>query len=249
MPIFGSPSTDPLEDDANEPLRVAHATLEEGSESAVESDYPTGFESESEDIIEQIAEEMATVIEANPRAAIVPTALTLGNLVAGLAACWIAAGVIIRGGVDDQDLVRTISFLLWFGMFCDAFDGYAARRLNVVTRYGAKLDSIADSIGFGVAPALLAWAVDDFATAPVAAAYAVAAFWRLARFTAKPPVEAKSSWCWFRGLPTPGAAMLVLLGAWFGFAGWAALVAGVLMVVPLPCPHIGRLFLGTGRET
>ena len=56
---------------------------------------------------------------------------------------------------QDKLLLHLSMGLIFLGMFFDAFDGKVARMTNNVTEFGAELDSLADAITFGVAPAFL----------------------------------------------------------------------------------------------
>ncbi|WP_179875451.1 CDP-diacylglycerol--serine O-phosphatidyltransferase [Sinorhizobium sp. BJ1] len=98
----------------------------------------------------------------------------------------------------------------------DGLDGRLARRLHVSSRFGAEFDSLADFLSFGVAPIVLLffWA-DDAITAPISlylVAFALGSAIRLARFNAQSdPVEAAWRKAYFTGMPTPSAALAVLL--------------------------------------
>jgi len=97
----------------------------------------------------------------------------------------------------------------------DTADGLAARRLSAVTAIGAELDSLADCINFGAAPALLLyWHGLHFlgeAGWLIAGVYVLATAMRLARFNvqSKEPGEA-AHMNRFLGLPSTGAAAGVL---------------------------------------
>lgn len=111
--------------------------------------------------------------------AFVPHALTLGNLLAGT----LAIGFIIAGHP-----LWHAALLIAAALVCDLFDGRAARALGTDAAFGAQLDSLADLVSFGVAPALAlhAWKLDALGPAGTLAAGALvaAAATRLARFTA-----------------------------------------------------------------
>jgi len=98
---------------------------------------------------------------------------------------------------------------------CDMVDGRLARALGAQSRFGAELDSLADVIAFGVAPAMLAYhtalsgpggrVVSPWGLA--AFVFAACAALRLARFnTALGDEEAPDA---FQGIPTPVSALLV----------------------------------------
>ncbi len=97
----------------------------------------------------------------------------------------------------------------------DTADGYLARLLRAESPIGAELDSLADFVNFGVAPAMIMYHRDlhllGGAGWVMAGIYLLATGLRLARFNvqtkrAKSPEEKK----WFSGLPSTAAAVVVL---------------------------------------
>ena len=95
-------------------------------------------------------------------------------------------------------------------MFFDAFDGRVARMTKTQSDFGVQLDSLADVISFGAAPALLVY---KWALAPLGAlglfvsfAYAACGALRLARFNVLAARGDKGSAAFFVGLPIPLAA-------------------------------------------
>jgi CDP-diacylglycerol--serine O-phosphatidyltransferase len=98
----------------------------------------------------------------------------------------------------------------------DGLDGRLARRLRVSSRFGAEFDSLADFLSFGVAPIVLLffWGEDAMtgAISLCLMAFALASATRLARFNAQSnPEEAAWQKAYFTGMPTPSAALAVLL--------------------------------------
>lgn len=121
----------------------------------------------------------------------IPSALTLSNLACGFTAILIADNYIS-------------SILLLLAMLFDVFDGYAARKLDAVSDLGKELDSLADLISFGVAPAYLYYLLAPESTLLYAVPCAIlvcGSALRLARFNLLP------SQPYFSGLPTPATAM------------------------------------------
>lgn len=108
----------------------------------------------------------------------IPHLLTLSNLLCGVA----AVGTIALGGPPAQAALWVI-----LGLCCDLLDGRAARRFGTSGPFGAQLDSLADLVSFGVAPAITLYAWKLHAAGPLglvaAAAIVAAAATRLARFT------------------------------------------------------------------
>jgi len=99
----------------------------------------------------------------------------------------------------------------------DGLDGRLARALNGQSRFGAELDSLADFIDFGVAPAMLLylWILKDMNNAGWFAAmvYVIACALRLARFNVMIDEPGKPAWAgqFFIGMPSPAGAIVVLL--------------------------------------
>ena len=134
----------------------------------------------------------------------IPNTLTCGNLVSGCIATVSALG-------GDTKVA-----LIWIivGAVFDFFDGMSARLLGVSSPIGKELDSLADDVTFGVAPATMVFtelSVMEYpsALAPVAAyipffAYVMAAFsaLRLAKFN----LDTRQTTS-FIGLPTPANAL------------------------------------------
>lgn len=124
----------------------------------------------------------------------------------------------------------------------DSVDGLVARRTGVTGPFGCHLDSLADLVAFGVAPALML-ANGPLADQPVAAAiagvaYVVAGAWRLARF---PLVEDREH---FIGLPIPPAGLVLagtaLLGPPAAVGAVVALALAGLMVGGFTVPTLAE---------
>ena len=90
--------------------------------------------------------------------------MTLGNLLGGAVVCWAAASGEFLGQAllwdsagSDMALATQMVAAVWmFAMLCDAFDGWAARKLGVDGALGVQLDSLADVVTGGLAPAMVA---------------------------------------------------------------------------------------------
>ena len=54
---------------------------------------------------------------------------------------------------------RGAAFMVFFGILADLLDGYVARKTNTMNELGKELDSLSDSIVFGVAPAIMMYIV------------------------------------------------------------------------------------------
>lgn len=104
------------------------------------------------------------------------------------------------------------AILMTVAIFMDVADGAVARLVGATSPFGVQLDSLADLISFGLAPAVLVytWVLPEWQTVAWIAAYfwlACAAF-RLARFnfTVDPTADKR----YFIGMPSPGAAAVVI---------------------------------------
>ncbi|MAE97075.1 MAG: CDP-diacylglycerol--serine O-phosphatidyltransferase [Deltaproteobacteria bacterium] len=172
--------------------------------------------------------------------ALLPQLFTTGNLAAGFWSITLAA----RGDLDRAALAIFIAWIF------DVLDGRVARLTRATSRFGAEYDSIADTVSFGVAPAMLAYQAGALQQLGwtgwvVAFVYAVCAALRLARFNVTPARYQGR----FDGLASPSAAGMVLSSVWFaGFlresglpldlpaalSGIGIALLGVLMVSPIP---------------
>lgn len=176
-----------------------------------------------------------------PGVRLLPNAITVLALCAGLSAVQYAlagrhtfavAGIVVAAVLD-------------------AVDGRVARRLDAASKVGAELDSLADAVSFGVAPALVlfTWGLNGSRAGwTVALVFAVCAVLRLARFNTlldetDLPAFTKE---FFVGVPSPAGGLLVLAplvvwlqagpGWWSSapvIAGWTVFIA-FLMISRLP---------------
>lgn len=100
---------------------------------------------------------------------------------------------------------------------CDGLDGRLARIAHSTSRFGVEYDSIADTVSFGVAPAMLAFSAGGLESLGrtgwvMAFLFTACAALRLARFNVAPS-KYKGR---FEGLPSPAAACTVAATQWFG---------------------------------
>src|SRR5438445_11106679 len=118
-------------------------------------------------------------------------------------------------GEPSGDNFYRAAVAIFFGSFFDAFDGRVARLTRTQSEFGVELDSLADVITFGVAPAILVykWALAGMGIPGIAISsiYAACGAIRLARFNVIAHAESGTQ-RYFIGLPIPLAAgMLVSL--------------------------------------
>jgi CDP-diacylglycerol---serine O-phosphatidyltransferase len=145
----------------------------------------------------------------------VPNLITLLALCAGLTAIRLAAEGTFEWAV----------YAIVFAAVLDGIDGRVARLIKGTSRFGAELDSLADFVNFGVAPAvtLYFWSLHDARAAGWIAAmiFAIAAGLRLARFNVSIDDPSRPSWAasFFVGLPAPAGAFTVLLPVYLHFIG------------------------------
>jgi len=145
-----------------------------------------------------------------------PSLITSFNLIAGcVSVVYASEGNLVMAGI----LIITAAFF-------DFFDGMAARLLDSISEFGKQLDSLADVISFGIAPAMIIYQLlsqgKEFGNLIEVAAllvkfspFLIAVFsaLRLAKFNIDKD-QAHS----FKGLPTPANALLI---AGFGFARYS----------------------------
>lgn len=161
---------------------------------------------------------------------ILPNLFTLSSIFCGFYAALLSAK-----GASAEDYYRA-SLLIIFAMFFDTIDGRVARLTRTQSAFGLQLDSLADVVAFGMAPAVLvySWALAPLGLLAVFACFAFIACGavRLARFNVLSMASGgapKKPEKYILGLPIPGAAgILVSLVA----ANHA--VSGGLSSSPLP---------------
>ena len=151
----------------------------------------------------------------------IPVRTLLPNLVTLLALC--AGLTAIRLAVEDK-LDWALAAIV-FAALLDGVDGRIARMLKGTSRFGAELDSLADFVNFGVAPALILyfWGLHELKSAGWIAAlvFAICAGLRLARFNVMIDDPNRPIWAgnFFTGIPAPAGAITVLLPIYVSFLG------------------------------
>jgi CDP-diacylglycerol---serine O-phosphatidyltransferase len=154
-------------------------------------------------------------LRAVPVRILVPNLITLLGLCAGLTAIRFAA----------EGAIEWALYAIVFAAVLDGVDGRVARLLKGTSRFGAELDSLADFVNFGVAPALLLdfWILHELKSVGWIAAmvFAIAAGLRLARFNVMIDDPNRPVWAgnFFVGIPAPAGAIAVLLPLYIHFLG------------------------------
>ncbi len=153
----------------------------------------------------------------------IPNLLTLGNLLSGGTSVALA----LRGSYASASLLLLLSVLF------DVLDGWSARRLSQESDLGEHLDSLADLVSFGVAPAVLSLLTGG----PIVLSllFLAAGAYRLARFSVLKAGGMKG----FLGMPITAngivVPVLMLLGlAWL--LPWWLLLSSALMAAPIRLP-------------
>ena len=146
---------------------------------------------------------------------IVPNLITILSICAGMTG--------IRYAFEGRFELAVV--LVLGAAFLDGIDGRIARLVNGQSRFGAEMDSLADVVNFGVAPALLLYAFtlhDAGAIGWIAALlYAAGSALRLARFNTMLDEPNRPPWksAYFVGVPAPAGAALALFPFYVGFSG------------------------------
>ncbi|BCH25852.1 CDP-diacylglycerol--serine O-phosphatidyltransferase [Mesorhizobium sp. L-8-10] len=159
--------------------------------------------------------------QGGPRIHEIPLRLIIPNLITVLAICAGLTGV--RMAFEGR--FQTAVVMVLIAAFLDGIDGRVARALKASSKFGAEMDSLADIVNFGVAPALVLYAyLLDQAGSPgwiAALLFAIACGLRLARFNVLLGDEERPAWQadYFVGVPAPAGAALVMLPAYLGFLG------------------------------
>jgi len=189
-----------------------------------------------------------------PRLREIPLRLMIPNVITVLAICAGLTG--IRLAFEGRFELAVGMVLL--AAFLDGIDGRIARLLKATSKFGVQMDSLADIINFGVAPALVlyAYVLDQARSLGWIAAliYAIAAGLRLARFNVMEERQVKAPWQseFFVGVPAPMGAALVLLPVYLGFlgvslTGWAAYASGAYTVL-IGYLLVSRLPIWSGKS-
>jgi CDP-diacylglycerol---serine O-phosphatidyltransferase len=188
-------------------------------------------------------------LSAQPIRNLIPNMITIVALCAGMSG--------IRYGLDDRFELAVA--LVMAAAVLDGLDGNSARILGSTSRIGAQLDSLADFLSFGVAPATLVylWTLHDVRGVgwAIAMLFATCCALRLARFNSELELPDRPRWTYFffTGIPAPAAAGLALAPMMLSFVvgdGWPRswllnaailLFVAVMMVSRVPTFSLKRV--------
>ena len=143
---------------------------------------------------------------------ILPNAITLIGVCIGLSA--------IKFALDGKFALSVVAIL--FAGLMDALDGRIARLINGASKMGKELDSLADVISFGVAPAFIMyfWNLQYLEKIGwfVCLIYVICVALRLARFNVSSSEEISWKDNFFEGIPSPAGGIIVLMPLIFSFS-------------------------------
>jgi CDP-diacylglycerol--serine O-phosphatidyltransferase len=155
----------------------------------------------------------------------VPNFFTMGNLI-----CGVFSITFIMNGY-----LRLAAIFIFLSAFLDLFDGRIARRLRVNNQIGVVLDSLADIVSFGVAPALLFHSLENpsLLTTIAFALFPTTGALRLARFSVSPTIG------YFKGIPITAAGLIMAgMGLFLYSNPIITIMLSVLMVAPIKVKKI-----------
>jgi len=173
---------------------------------------------------------------------LLPSLFTVANLLCGY---YAVVAALVGGAENFNRGAKAIGLAILF----DSLDGRVARMTGTNTEFGVQLDSLADVVSFGIAPAVMAyaWGVRSLPDASAIHLRQLSQFgwvcclvfltccaWRLARFNVQGMAPGSSKY--FVGMPTPAAAAVIAsiihgyqepLQNWKWSVAWFLLAAGL----------------------
>jgi CDP-diacylglycerol--serine O-phosphatidyltransferase len=147
---------------------------------------------------------------------VVPSLFTIAAMLSG----FLSMLVTIEGIQDRPALFSMAAKLIMLAMILDGLDGNVARWLKGTSAFGAELDTYVDLTAFGIAPAILIYAVtlqskDPFWRVLLPSAVALSGMVRLARFKVKDPLRGQGG---YAGLPITANAGWIALFVFFSLS-------------------------------
>ena len=157
---------------------------------------------------------------------LLPNALTLINICIGLSS--------IKFALDSKFELSIIAII--FAAIFDTLDGRVARLLKGTSLVGKELDSLADLISFGVAPAFIMyfWSLNNLGKFGwlLTMIYVVCVALRLARFNVSSNSEPSWKDNYFEGVPSPAGGILILMPLIFSLSEISLININYNIVVP-----------------
>ncbi|MBN2360013.1 MAG: CDP-diacylglycerol--serine O-phosphatidyltransferase [Deltaproteobacteria bacterium] len=139
---------------------------------------------------------------------VLPNAFTVSSICCGI------YSIILASGDPTSDQLFQAAIAIFFGVFFDAMDGRVARLTRTQSDFGVELDSLADVVTFGVAPAILVykWGLEPLGRVAIVAVvvFACCGALRLARFNVLAHRSHGGTSEHFIGLPIPLAACTIV---------------------------------------
>jgi len=158
---------------------------------------------------------------------LLPNALTLINVCIGLSS--------IKFALDAKFELSIIAII--FAAIFDTLDGRVARLLKGTSLVGKELDSLADLISFGVAPAFIMyfWSLNNMGKFGwlLTMIYVVCVALRLARFNVSSNSEPSWKDDYFEGIPSPAGGMLILMPLIFSLSEINLIDINYNIIVPI----------------
>ena len=177
--------------------------------------------------MEQPKNNLKIIVDKKNTRVILPNMLTLIGVCIGLTS--------IRFALDEKFEFAIIAII--FAALFDWLDGRIARLIKGTSEVGKELDSLADVISFGVAPAFIMyfWKLNELGRFGwlICLIYVSCVALRLARFNVNSNQE--SSWRdnFFEGVPSPAGGILILTPLIISMAGFDYLKLDYNIVVPI----------------
>tara|TARA_B110001452_G_scaffold96604_1_gene79900 strand:+ start:691 stop:1500 length:810 start_codon:yes stop_codon:yes gene_type:complete len=172
---------------------------------------------------------------------ILPNAITLIGVCIGLSS--------IKFALDGKFALAIVAIL--FAGLMDALDGRIARLIKGTSKMGKELDSLADVISFGVAPAFIMyfWNLQylDKLGWFVCLIYVICVALRLARFNVASSEEPSWKDNFFEGVPAPAGGIIVLMPLIFSFSGFGEIFFKINydIIVPIFFIAVSLLLIST----
>jgi len=205
------------------------------------------------------------------RVSILASLCTLGNALCGFGAITLTTKALLASDTQFEIFSRDViwaGYLVILAMIFDALDGRVARFARATSDFGGQLDSLADAVSFGVAPAFLMnrVVVEALNNPPAAGpekllwiAWAFAAVYlgcvliRLARFNVE-NIHDEEAHISFKGLPSPAAAgalvsLIIVVTECCNLASPSLSTSIILWSLPLVALALGLLMVSNVRYT